>query len=149
MDPQTMLLLAPVPILGIALIVAVVWLLGGRRLVHFADAAAARRAAAEGIHGFTGGEVLLACNGAGALVRAADGDAVVVLTPLGDRIVSRLIEAGGIDRIAHRRDGDVVELTIRTGDFTMRKIRLRLNAVDAPMAERWLQPLRLADRPAS
>lgn len=145
MDPELMLLLAPVPVLGIALIVAAIWALGGRAPGRIADAAGARRAAAEGLFGFVGGEVVLAVDGAGALVHAEHGEGIAVLSPLGDRFVARLLAPGDVASLAHRGDGDVVELTIRTADFTMRNMRLRFAPADAAQAERWLAPLRAAE----
>lgn len=75
---------------GIITLIFLARALGFAKAPVLADADAARRIATDAVPGFHGIEVALARDGRGALVAARDGR-VVLVRPLGDRWVVRLV----------------------------------------------------------
>jgi len=104
-----------VPALGTGLIIAVVWLVIGRRDAVIADALDARQRLAADWPGFQPGEVFMAANGRLALALEApplgDGGQIGLVSAFGDRISTRLIglaevvdvvaSAGSLELVTH------------------------------------------------
>ncbi len=85
------------PVAGIALILALVWLTGGRRQARLADLATARRLLAQPELGFSPAEIVLAEDGAAALAMDAAGRLALVF-PAGARLAARPLKPGEVTR---------------------------------------------------
>jgi hypothetical protein len=120
MDPNNPVTLL-IPLIGIALILAAVWLTGGARRARL-DRALVLRRLAEDLPGFVAGEIVIDAEGAQALVAAVDGASHAVLFAAGDKVVVRRLARGDLRRVAAERD----RLTIDTGDFTHGRFALSL-----------------------
>ncbi len=79
--------------LGVALLIWLTRALGFARAARLADAAQARRLAADALPGFHPADAVLSRDGAGALIADHDGR-VALVRPLGDRFVVRLLCGG-------------------------------------------------------
>jgi hypothetical protein len=120
MDPKNPLTLL-VPLVGIALILAAVWLTGGARRVVL-DRALVLRRLAEDLPDFVAGEMAIDVERAQALVAAADGGNHAVVFVAGDKVVVRALDRRALRRVAVERD----ELVIDTDDFTHGRFALAL-----------------------
>jgi hypothetical protein len=91
-------------IFGIVTLVMLARALGFAKAPLIADAAEARRIAADALNGFTPGDAVLAADARSALVAGADGR-VALVRPFGDRWVVRIVNgttaevAGGTLRL--------------------------------------------------
>ncbi|MBP7669926.1 MAG: hypothetical protein KA106_01575 [Ferrovibrio sp.] len=83
------------PLCGIALILVLVWLTGGRRRALLADAATARGLLAQPETGFQASEIALSRDGSGAIAMDAAGRLALVL-PVGARLAARLLKPADI-----------------------------------------------------
>ncbi len=128
MDPSQPITLL-VPLAGIALILAAVWLTGGSQGARL-DGGLMRRRLAEDAPQFVPSEIVLAADGAAGLAADADGTSLMLVFIAGDKVVTRRLGRGEV-RQAGATQG---VLTIDTGDFAHRRFALDLGA-DA--AERW------------
>lgn len=135
MDPKNPVSLL-IPLIGITLILAAVWLTGGNRRARL-DRALVLRRLGEDLPGFEPGEIAIAADGGKALVRSADGAAHAVLFAAGDRIAVRRLEPRAFSVSLERDD-----LSIDTGDFTHRRFVLSLPGA----AARWARLLAPAER---
>lgn len=135
MDPKNPATLL-VPLIGIALILAAVWLTGGARRVRL-DRALALRRLAEDLPQFVPGEIAIDADRAEALVAAADGSSPAIVFVAGDKIVVRRLARGGLRRVT--LEGE--RLHIDTGDFTHGRFALVLPGE----AARWAALLRAGE----
>ncbi len=119
------------PVGGIALIVLVVWLVGGLRRASINDADAVRRHLALDHPEFEPGELRLAADKRSALIIDRAERRSAVLFALGDRVTIRIVAPGDLAGVA-ARGGDVV-LTLT--DLGARRLILRLG--DAEAAQAW------------
>jgi hypothetical protein len=138
MDPKNPATLL-IPLIGITLILAAVWLTGGARRARL-DRALVLRRLAEDLPGFAAGEIAIAEGASAALVAEAGGAGQAVLFAAGDKIVVRKLEGRDLRRVAV--DGN--RLTIDTGDFAHRRFALALPGA----AARWAARLQATARPA-
>ncbi|HZB93916.1 MAG TPA: hypothetical protein VE397_20880 [Stellaceae bacterium] len=132
MDPKNPATLL-VPLIGIALILAAVWLTGGARRARL-DPALVLRRLAEDLPAFLPGEVAIDAENMQALVAAADGSAPAIVFAAGDKLVVRLLAPGELRRVALAGD----RLLIDTGAFTHGRFALALPGA----AARWAALLR-------
>lgn len=111
------------PLGGIALILLLVWMLGGRRQPTplAPDEAASLLAAPE--LGFMPADLLLAEQGSGALARDAGGRLALIF-PHGNRWLVRVFSRGDVHVVAK---GD--EVTVATGRFPRQRWRLPVRAI--------------------
>jgi hypothetical protein len=119
-----------IPIGGIALILLVVWALGGLRDARLGDEAALRRRIARDHPEFAVAQIMTDRDGRSALVFERSGRRALLLFSLGDKVGARLI--GPRDLRACRIAGGDLEL--RLADFGARRVRLKLG--DGAAAER-------------
>lgn len=138
MDPKNPVTLL-IPLLGIALILASVWLTGGARRARL-DRALVLRRLAEDLPGFAAGETAIAADAAAALVAESGGAGNALVFAAGDRVVVRRLERRDLRRVAAQ--GDL--LTIETGDFAHGRFALALPGA----AARWAARLRPEERAA-
>lgn len=131
LDPKSPITLL-VPLIGIALILAAVWLTGGTRRARL-DRALVLRRLAEDLPGFTPGEMAIDEKGRGAIVAGTPGFAVAFAA--GDKVVVRPLAANDVRRVlaSGRR------LAIDTGDFTHGHFDLTLAEAAEPWAWRLMQ----------
>jgi hypothetical protein len=123
-NPVTLLL----PLLGIALILAAVWLSGGLRQARL-DRDLVRRRLAEDLPEFVPAEIAIAADARSAIAGEAAGRRAALVFAAGDKVVVRPLGAGELRRVA--REGE--RLVIDTVDFTHPRF-----ALDLPgEAERW------------
>lgn len=130
MDPQNPVTLL-IPLLGIALILAAVWLTGGAKRARL-DPALALRRLAEDLPGFAAGDVAIDADGGAALIAPEAGDGCAVVFVAGGRIAVRHLDRHDISRVVLEQDRLVVE----TGDFTHGRFALRLPGEAARWAAR-------------
>jgi hypothetical protein len=130
MDPKNPLTLL-IPLIGIALILAAVWLTGGARRVLL-DRALVLRRLAEDLPDFVAGEMAIDAARAQALVAAADGGSHAVVFAAGDKVVVRPLERRDLRRVAVERD----TLVIDTDDFAHGRFALALPGEAAGWAAR-------------
>jgi hypothetical protein len=126
MDPLAFAL----PVAGIGLILAVVWLTGGYRTVRL-DEALVRRRLAEDQPGFEPAAIALDRGGAAALAAGADGRRFALAFAVGDRIATRLLGPADLGEVRVREATDGATLELDTGDFARRRFRLALAADEA------------------
>jgi len=138
MDPQNPVTLL-IPLFGIALILAAVWLTGGARRVRL-DRALALRRLAEDLPGFAAGEMAIDAEGAAALIAPAAGGGCAIVFVAGDRVAVRHLDRRDISRVVLEQD----RLLIETGDFTHGRFALRLPGE----AARWASLLEPQERAA-
>ena len=119
------------PVGGIALIVLVVWLVGGLRSASIDDADTVRRYLALDHPEFEPGELRLAADKRSALILDRGERRSAVLFALGDRVTVRIVAPGDLAGVA-ARGGDLV-LTLT--DLGARRFILRLG--DAEAAQAW------------
>jgi len=130
------------PVGGIALIVLVVWLVGGLRSASIDDADTVRRYLALDHPEFEPGELRLAADKRSALILDRGERRSAVLFALGDRVTVRIVAPGDLAGVA-ARGGDLV-LTLT--DLGARRLILRLG--DAEAAQAWAARMeRLLIRP--
>ena len=129
-NPITLL----IPLIGIALILAAVWLTGGGRRARL-DRDLVLRRLAEDLPGFAAGEVVIDAGAANAIAASADGRGFALIFAAGDKVVVRPLAAQDWRRITISGDG----LAIETGDFTHGRFVLALPGE----AERWMAKLAL------
>ena len=119
------------PVGGIALIVLVVWLVGGLRSASIEDADAIRRYLALDHPEFEAGELRLAADKRSALILDRGERRSAVLFALGDRVTVRIVAPGDLAGVGARGDDLVLTLT----DLGARRLILRLG--DAEAAQAW------------
>ncbi len=119
------------PVGGIALIVLVVWLVGGLRNASIGDAEVVRRQLALDHPEFAPGELRLAADKRSALILDCSERRSAVLFALGDRVTVRIVAPGDLAGVG-ARGGDLV-LTLT--DLGARRLILRLG--DAEAAQAW------------
>jgi len=119
------------PVGGIALIVLVVWLVGGLRNASIDGADAVCRRLALDHPEFEPGELRLAADKRSALILDRSERRSAVLFALGDRVTVRIVAPGDLAYVA-ARGGDLV-LTLT--DLGARRLILRLG--DAEAAQAW------------
>jgi hypothetical protein len=117
-----------VPLIGIALILAAVWLTGGAQRARL-DRAQVLRRLAEDMPRFAAAELAIAADGGTAIAADAEGSALVLVFIAGDKIVTRRLGRGEVRRVDTAQD----LLVIDTGDFAHGRFALGL----AGGAERW------------
>lgn len=132
-----------VPLGGIALILAAVWLTGGARRARL-DRALALRRLDEDLPGFAAAEVSIDEDAATAIAAAADGSLALIFVA-GDKVVVRPLAPHDIRRFVPEPLHGDVRLVIETGDFTHGRFALRLAAGEAA---RWQARLPAAARAA-
>jgi hypothetical protein len=137
MDPNHPVTLL-VPLLGIALILAAVWLTGGRRRVHL-DRALVLRRLAEDLPGFVAGEMAIDADAAHALVAEAQGAAYAIVFAAGDSVVVRRLEPRDL-RVAVEGE----RLRLETGEFAHGRFTLAFPGE----AARWAARLHPGERAA-
>jgi len=119
------------PVGGIALIVLVVWLVGGLRNASIDDTDAVRRQLALDHPEFEPGELRLAADKRSALILDRSERRSAVLFALGDRVTVRIVAPGDLAGVG-ACGGDLV-LTLT--DLGARRLILRLG--DAEAAQVW------------
>jgi len=119
------------PVGGIALIVLVVWLVGGLRSASIDDADTVRRYLALDHPEFEPGELRLAADKRSALILDRSERRSAVLFALGDRVTVRIVAPGDLAGVG-ACGGDLV-LTLT--DLGARRLILRLG--DAEAAQVW------------
>ena len=137
MDPQNPLSLL-VPLIGIALILAAVWLTGGARRARL-DRALVLARLGEDLSDFVAGEIAIDADAAVALAAGMDGTLALVFAA-GDKVVVRALEQGEVRRVSVAGD----RLLIDTGAFAHGRFALALPGA----ASRWARRLAPPERPA-
>jgi hypothetical protein len=132
-----------IPLGGIALILAAVWLTGGARRARL-DRALVLRRLDEDLPDFAVAETSIDAEAATALAMADDG-ALALIFVAGDKVVVRPLAAQDIRRVAQERSGNDARLVIETGEFTHGRVALRLSVAEAA---RWQARLPAAARAA-
>lgn len=140
-----------VPLAGIALILLLVWLTGGRHRAAITAPAEAAALLALPETGFAAAEIAVSRDGSTALARDAAGHIAVVFGS-GARLAARRLPRGEVvqvtvDRNADQADGTATTATasatatlrIRSAAFTHRDFVLRLDAAAAADWQRHLQ----------
>ncbi|WP_370154388.1 hypothetical protein [Ferrovibrio sp.] len=135
-----------VPLAGIALILLLVWLTGGRHRAAIAAPAEAAALLALPETGFAAAEIAVSRDGSTALARDAAGHIAVVFGS-GARLAARRLPRGEVVQVAVDRDADQADgtttatatLCIRSTAFTHRDFVLRLDAAAAADWQRHLQ----------
>lgn len=127
------------PLGGIALILTLVWLTGGRRSIQIASATDAAAALAAPEIGFDARDVALSKDGQTALARDGMGRIAAVFVS-GTHLSARRLEDIASVVLVPQPDGDV-RLEVKTRAFTHPDFALRLDAADA---ETWQRHLREA-----
>ncbi|HXY99109.1 MAG TPA: hypothetical protein VEI03_03850 [Stellaceae bacterium] len=137
MDPKNPLSLL-VPLIGIALILAAVWLTGGARRARL-DRALVLARLGEDLPDFAAAEIAVDADAAAALAAAADGTLALVFAA-GDKVVVRALDRRELRRV----DVAGERLEIDTGDFTHGRFALALPGAAAAWARRLAPPERAA-----
>ena len=137
MNPMNPIVLM-IPLGGIALILAAVWLTGGARRARL-DRALVLRRLDEDLPDFAVAETSIDADAATALAMADDGTLALIFVA-GDKVVVRPLAPRDIQRVAQERSGDDVRLVIETGDFTHGRVALRLSAAEAARWQARLSP---------
>ena len=114
---------------GIVTLILLARALGFARAPQLADAAEARRVAADALHAFTATEVALARDGRAALVAGSDGR-IALVRSVGDRWVVRIVN--GAQALA---SGDRLRIAPREAMFPAAELDL------GPAAAIWAQRL--------
>lgn len=127
------------PLGGIALILTLVWLAGGRRGGQIASAAKASTALSAPEIGFAAGEIARSKDGQAALARDSSGRIAVVFVS-GAHLSARRLDDIVSVVLVPQADGDV-RLEVKTRAFTRPDFTLRLDAAEA---ETWQHYLREA-----
>jgi hypothetical protein len=117
-----------IPLGGVALIIFVVWALGGLRTASLGEDVV-RQLLARDQPDFALGEVIVGRDGRSALGFDAQGKRLALLHSVGDNVAARLLWPDDL-RSSRARGGDLV---LALADFGARPIRLRLG--DAGKAE--------------
>ncbi|HEX6958674.1 MAG TPA: hypothetical protein VF194_11875 [Ferrovibrio sp.] len=129
------------PLGGIAAILLLVWLTGGRRQAAIAGADDAAAALAAPELGFAAGEIAVSQDGRTALARD-DGGHVAVVFVSGARLAARKLTAGETIAVTLTPLSDgAVRLTLATRAFTHPDFHLRLDAAGAGRWQRHLMEL--------
>lgn len=136
MDPANPVTLL-VPLIGIALILAAVWLTGGARRALL-DRALVLRRLGEDLPEFTANEIVIDRDGGAALAQGADGS-VALAFAAGDKVVVRALTRAELRRVEVAGD----RLTLDTAAFTHPRVTLALPGAAAAWARR-LAPERAA-----
>lgn len=122
------------PLGGIALILTLVWLTGGRRQASLTAPADAAAVLAAPEVGFAAIDIAMARDGSAALARDAAGHIAVVFAS-GAKLATRKLEAADIAAVTLTPQADgLAQLGIRTHAFTHPNFTLLL---DAAAAEDW------------
>jgi hypothetical protein len=124
------------PVGGVILILAVIYLTGGYRTARVGDMEA-KTLFAEQVPGFKPSELLLSGNGLAALARDGRTGALAVAYAMGDRINARALAPG--DVVAYRVDGGR-SLTLRLNDFTHGTVTIALGKESGNLNE-WTRAL--------
>ena len=132
-----------IPLGGIALILAAVWLTGGARRARL-DRALVLRRLDEDLPDFAVTETSIDAEAAAALAMA-DGGTLALIFVAGDKVVVRPLLAHDIRQVALEGSGGNVRLVIDTGEFTHGRVALLLSAAEAA---RWQARLPEAARAA-
>lgn len=138
MDPTNPITLL-IPLIGIALILAAVWLTGGAGRARL-DRALALRRLAEDLPGFAAGEIAIAADGSTALAASEDGSAFALVFAAGGKVAVRRLGRAEVRSVTITGDG----LVIDTDDFAHGRFELGLPGD----AERWARRLVLGERAA-
>ncbi|MGB0919932.1 MAG: hypothetical protein ACPG06_04840 [Alphaproteobacteria bacterium] len=115
-----MLLLAPI---GVALLVLVIYLLGGRGTASFKDEAAALARLQQDFFDYAPAECLLdQAEGTSALFIAEHGydDKIALVTAMGSDFITRMISAGDVKELA--QDGALLAFDLN--EFTGRRVEI-------------------------
>ena len=139
MDPTNPVAML-IPLVGIALILAAVWLTGGARRALL-DRALVLRRIDEDLPGFAAAEVSIDADAATAIAATADGASLALIFAAGDKVVVRPLAPRDIRRHSQEPMRDGVCLVIDTGDFTHGRFALRLSSAEAA---RWQARLPVA-----
>jgi hypothetical protein len=137
MDPNNPVSLL-IPLIGIALILAAVWLTGGARRARL-DRALVLRRLGEDLPEFIAGEMVIDADAATALAAGADG-AFALLFAAGDKVVVRALSRAELGRVSVAGD----RLEIDTCAFTHGHFALALPGE----AARWARRLSPSERAA-
>lgn len=127
-----------VPLIGIALILAAVWLTGGARRARL-DRTLVLARLGEDLPDFAAAEIVIDADAATALAAGADGSIALVFAA-GDKVVVRALERRELRRV--KVAGDLLE--IDTGAFTHGRFALALPGTAAAWARRLAPPERVA-----
>lgn len=127
------------PLGGIALILTLVWLTGGRRTAAIATAHDAAAALAAPETGFHPAEIAVSATGDAALARDAAGHVAIVFVS-GARLIARRLGRDDIAGVtAMLQDNASVLLSIETRAFTRPRFALKLDAAAAAVWQRHLR----------
>lgn len=126
------LLLAPV---GVALLIAVIWLLGGRGSAALADDAAALARLRRDFFDYEADDILVSADGKAAVLTSKT-DGIGVVFAMGDDFTTRLLGAGDVDKLA--RQG--AQLTFHIHEYTGRTVTL--TAANDDTAAAWAARLK-------
>jgi hypothetical protein len=137
MDPKNPVSLL-VPLLGIALILAAVWLTGGARRARL-DRALVLARLGEDLPDFVASETVIDADAATALAAGADGTFALVFAA-GDKVVVRALGQGEVRRVTVAGD----RLEIDTAAFTHGRFALALPGAASAWARRLFPPERAA-----
>jgi hypothetical protein len=137
MDPSNPVTLL-VPLIGVAVILAAVWLTGGARRVRL-DRALVLARLGEDLPDFVAAEVAIDADGAAALIHGAEG-ALAIVFAAGDKVVVRALEPGEVRHVEAAGD----RLAIDTTAFTHERFTLTLPGAAAT----WARRLAAAERAA-
>lgn len=124
------------PVGGVILILAVIYLTGGYRTARVGDMDA-KRLFSEQVPGFKPSELLVAGNSLAALARDGRTGALAVAYAMGDKINARALAPG--DVVGYRVDGGR-SLTLRLNDFTHGTVTLALGKETGNLNE-WTKAL--------
>jgi hypothetical protein len=119
-----------IPLGGIALILAAVWLTGGARRVRL-DRALVLRRLDEDLPDFAAAAVSIDADAATAIAATADGAALALIFIAGDKVVVRPVAPRDVRRFSRLPTLDGERLIIDTGDFTHGRFALRFSAAEA------------------
>ncbi|WP_428267325.1 hypothetical protein [Haliangium sp.] len=120
------------PVIGVAVLVAICWLAGGTKDAVIVDADEARAQVLRDEPDFTCDRVLLAQDGRAALVADAGTGELAAVVSFGDKLVTRRLGPGALRSAGIEPVGEGRVLALVTYDHTCRRIEVALAPATAP-----------------
>ncbi|HLT79366.1 MAG TPA: hypothetical protein VKZ87_18415 [Ferrovibrio sp.] len=125
------------PLGGIALILTLVWLTGGRRSLRIAATGEAAAALCAPEIGFDAREIVLSKDGQAALARDGEGRVAVVFVSGSHLAARKLDDIAAVTLLP--QGGGAVRLEVKTRAFTRPDFALLLDASDAGVWQQYLR----------